>query len=325
MTRLALIRDALSGGVSADPLADYLQRCGLQVQPGLEGAEMVVVCGTAGLPDPLEDALLRLGVPVLLVGPTMSSALTDAAGLVPGSLTPVHEVRLRPGPQADQVMDRSGGDVLVRDAWPLQDKVADDVEVLLTANVGFRDHPVATWRLASQIAALTVGSTPSTYADPAWHRLVHRLVRRVLGEQDGPDVRVGMLGYGAIGHEHNASIQRTTGLSLGAICDPNPARLLAARELAPEVRGYADGVDLLADDAIDLVIVSTPPNTHADWVLRALEAGKHVVVEKPFCITVAEADRQIAAAAERGLSLAVYQNRRWDPDFLALKKVLRSG
>ena len=325
MTRLALIRDALSGGVSADPLADYLQRCGLQVQPGLEGAEMVVVCGTAGLPDPLEDALLRLGVPVLLVGPTMSSALTDAAGLVPGSLTPVHEVRLRPGPKADQVMDRSGGDVLVRDAWPLQDKVADDVEVLLTANVGFRDHPVATWRLASQIAALTVGSTPSTYADPAWHRLVHRLVRRVLGEQDGPDVRVGMLGYGAIGHEHNASIQRTTGLSLGAICDPNPARLLAARELAPEVRGYADGVDLLADDAIDLVIVSTPPNTHADWVLRALEAGKHVVVEKPFCITVAEADRQIAAAAERGLSLAVYQNRRWDPDFLALKKVLRSG
>ena len=86
-----------------------------------------------------------------------------------------------------------------------------------------------------------------------------------------------------------------------------------------------DHVWLLADDGVDLVIVSTPPNTHAEWTLRALEAGKSVVVEKPFCLTVDEADRQIAAAKERGLTLAVYQNRRWDPDYLALKKVIRSG
>ena len=325
MTRLALLRDALPADVHADPLAAYLARCGLHVQPELAGADVVLVCGTADLPEALEDTLLRLDRPVLLVGPAMSTALTDAAGLLPAGLTPLHEVRLRPGPQAEQVMDRSGGDVLVRDAWPLQDKVADDVQVLLTANVGFRDYPVATWRPSRQLAALTVGSTAGTYADPAWQRLVHRLLRRILGQADGPAVRIGMLGYGAIGHEHSTAIARTEGLVLAAVCDPNPARLLAARELAPGIRGYADGDALLADDDVDLIIVSTPPNTHADWTLRALEAGKHVVVEKPFCITVTEADRQIAAAAERGLSLAVYQNRRWDPDYLALKKVLRSG
>ncbi|MCW2606120.1 MAG: hypothetical protein JWO60_813 [Frankiales bacterium] len=109
------------------------------------------------------------------------------------------------------------------------------------------------------------------------------------------------------------------------MCDPDPTRVEAARELAPAVRGHARGEDLLADDGVDLVIVSTPPNTHADWTLRSLEAGKHVVVEKPFCITVAEADRQIAAAAERGLSLSVYQNRRWDPDYLEVKRVVESG
>jgi len=73
------------------------------------------------------------------------------------------------------------------------------------------------------------------------------------------------------------------------------------------------------------VIVSTPPNTHADWALRALDNGKHVVVEKPFCLTTAEADEMIAAATTTGRALAVYQNRRWDADYLALKQLVRSG
>ncbi len=312
---------------TAPALAAYLERCGCRVRADLDGdvGDVVLVVGADTLSEDLEDRLLSLAVPVLFVGPTASTAVTDRAGLVPAALTPVHEVRLRPGAQAGQVMDRSGGDVLVRDRWPLQEKVADDVEVLLTANVAFTDHAVGTWRPSTGVGALTVGSTESTLIDPAWLRLVHRLVRHVTGQQDGPAVRVGVLGYGAIGHEHNAAIQLTQGLSLAAVCDPNPQRIAAARELAPEVVGHADGRDLLADDGVDLVIVSTPPNTHAAWTLKALEAGKHVVVEKPFCLTVEEADRQIAAAAAGGLALAVYQNRRWDADYLALKQVVRSG
>ncbi|MDT7547237.1 MAG: scyllo-inositol 2-dehydrogenase [Actinomycetota bacterium] len=303
------------------PLLDYLARTGLAAATGLDG-DVVLVLGAEGLSDETEDALLGLDVPVLVVGPTMSTAITDAAGLVPGRLTPLHEIRVRPGPAAGDVCARLAGDLLVDDLWPLQDKVADDVEVLLTANTGFTDHAVGTWRPATGIGVLTVGSTASTYADPAWHRLVHRILRRVAGISDGPPVRVGILGYGAIGHEHSAAIAVTEGLELAAVCDPNPLRVDAARELAPDVRGVED---LLVQDDVDLVIVSTPPNTHADWALRCLEAGKHVVVEKPFCLTVAEADRQIAAARDRGLTLAVYQNRRWDPDYLALKSVVRSG
>ena len=322
MTRVGLIG-------SAPGLANYLARCGLDVVPGLaDQAAAVVVVGSTDLPEDLEDALLvraAAGTPVLLIGPSMSTACTDAAGLVPGRVTPVHEVRVRPGRDARDLTARLGGDLVVTDRWALQDKIADDVEVLLTANVAFSDHPVATWRPATRVAVLTVGSTPLTYSDPLWHRIVHRVLRRITGAEDGAAVRLGILGYGAIGHEHTAAIAVTEGLALTAVCDPDPRRLEAARELAPEVRGHVRGEELLADDAVDLIIVSTPPNTHAEWTLRALEAGKSVVVEKPFCLTVAEADRQIAAAKERGLTLAVYQNRRWDSDYLALKQVVRSG
>ena len=307
------------------PLVDYLRRAGWAVETDAVDADVVLVLDPSGLDNEAEDALLAAGRPVLLVGPMMSTALTDAAGLLPSGLTPAHETRVRPGPDAGDVAARLGGDLLVHEAWPLQDKVADDVEVLLTANVAFTDHAVATWRSSRDLGVLTVGSTAQTLADPLWQRVVHRLLRKAVGAADGAPVRVGILGYGAIGHEHNAAIARTLGLELTAVCDPNPLRVEAARELAPGVRGHATGERLLADPEVDLVIVSTPPDTHADWALRCLEAGKHVVVEKPFCLTVEEADRQIAAAAERGLTLAVYQNRRWDPDYLALKAVIRSG
>ncbi|MEO6205124.1 MAG: Gfo/Idh/MocA family oxidoreductase, partial [Mycobacteriales bacterium] len=317
--------------ISADPgrhapLLDYLARAGWEVGPPASvPADAVLVLNPTSLDDIAEDALLGGDVPVLLVGPTMSSALTDAAGLLPSRLTPLHETRVRPGPDAHDVATRLGGDLLVRETWPLQDKVADDVEVVLTANVAFHDHAVATWRASRSLGALTIGSTRATYADPQWQRVVHRMLRRAIGLVDGPDVCVGILGYGAIGHEHSTAIARTSGLRLTAVCDPNPARVDVARELAPDVRGHSSGADLLADPEVDLVIVSTPPDTHAEWALRSLEAGKHVVVEKPFCITVDEADRQIEAARERGMTLAVYQNRRWDPDYLALKAIVRSG
>jgi len=311
---------------SAPALSAYLVRCGWEVQDDLGAdADAVVVVDAADLPEQLEDRLLALPVPVLLVGPTASTAVTDAAGLVPGRLTPPHETRVRPGPDAGDVSVRMGGDLVVTDRWPLQEKVADDVEVLLTANVAFTDHPVGTWRSSTGVGMLTVGSGTETLQNPLWQRLVHRLVRHALGQRDGAPTRVGLLGYGAIGHEHNAAIMLTAGLVLTAVADPNPQRLEAARSLAPEVRGHTTGEELLADDDVDLVIVSTPPNTHASWALRALEAGKSLVVEKPFCFTVAQADRQIEAAAERGLALTVYQNRRWDPDYLALKQVVRRG
>jgi predicted dehydrogenase len=305
---------------AGEPLAAHLRRCGLEVERGLAGDVVVLAPDRTSVEE--RERVLALDRPVLLLLRTADAALHEAAGLLVQGVTPRHEVRLRPGPDAGETTDRLDDPLLVQAGVPLVDKAVDDVEVLLTANVAWHDHPVATWRPSTGVGALVLDVDP---AEPVLHLLVHRLVRHLAGLRSGPPVRVGMLGYGGIGHEHASALSRTTGLSLVAVCDRDPARVEAARAWAPELRGLTDGDALLADDDVDLVVVSTPPSSHAEWVLRALEAGKHVVVEKPFCLTVEEADRQVAAAAERGLLLAVYQNRRWDADYLALKRVVRSG
>jgi scyllo-inositol 2-dehydrogenase (NADP+) len=79
---------------------------------------------------------------------------------------------------------------------------------------------------------------------------------------------------------------------------------------------------ILADKSIDLVIVNTPNDTHFDYAAQALNAGKHVVVEKPFTVTTIEADELIALAKKNLRTLTVFQNRRWDGDFLTVKKVI---
>ena len=82
---------------------------------------------------------------------------------------------------------------------------------------------------------------------------------------------------------------------------------------------------LIGLEGLDLVVINTPDGTHYEYARRALEAGKHVIVEKPFTTTVAEAEELVALAASRGLTLSVYQNRRWDGDFLTVSQILSEG
>ena len=83
--------------------------------------------------------------------------------------------------------------------------------------------------------------------------------------------------------------------------------------------------DVLSDGAVELVIVNTPNEHHVEHATLALDAGKHVLVEKPFTVTKAEAESLIALAAKRNRIITVFQNRRWDGDFLTVKKVVESG
>lgn len=88
----------------------------------------------------------------------------------------------------------------------------------------------------------------------------------------------------------------------------------------PLVKSYADFDELLKDD-VDLVIVNTPVDTHFEYAKKALLAKKHVVVEKAFTTTVAEAEELAAIAEEQKLKLAVFQNRRWDSDFKTVRDI----
>lgn len=95
-----------------------------------------------------------------------------------------------------------------------------------------------------------------------------------------------------------------------------------AQEKYPEVKVYRTLEELLADELVELVVVNTPNTTHYEFAKQALLAGKHVVCEKPFTATVAEAEELIQIAAKQNKQLSVFQNRRYDSDYRTIKKVL---
>jgi predicted dehydrogenase len=95
--------------------------------------------------------------------------------------------------------------------------------------------------------------------------------------------------------------------------------------LYPGVISYDSLDQLLDDENIQLLIINTPNYTHFDFAKSALAAGKHIVVEKPFCVTTSQCDELIALAVEKDKQIAVYQNRRWDSDFSTVKKVVEEN
>ena len=136
------------------------------------------------------------------------------------------------------------------------------------------------------------------------------------------DIRVGLLAYGAIGDEHNRAIQATTGMALSAVCDTNLERLEAALRLSPGAKTFTDANEMLASGEIDLVVISTPPNSHYNWAKQALSLGLHVMLEKPMALTTQECDELMELALAKGVLLVVYQNRRYDLDFLTMKHLI---
>ncbi|MBA3726831.1 MAG: Gfo/Idh/MocA family oxidoreductase [Armatimonadetes bacterium] len=140
-------------------------------------------------------------------------------------------------------------------------------------------------------------------------------------------VGVGIVGYGAqfsMGKHHSDSVKATEGLELAGIYDIEPERRTAARE-EQGVAVFDSYEGLVAELSIGLVVLVTPHDTHAPLSIQASRAGKHVMTEKAMCLNTKEADSMIAAAKEAGKTLTVYQNRRWDGDFLTVKMVLESG
>jgi predicted dehydrogenase len=137
-------------------------------------------------------------------------------------------------------------------------------------------------------------------------------------------IRVALIGYGLAGAVfHGPLISSTPGMSLATIVTGDPGRRARASSDHPDAQLLA-GVEPLwrrpADH--DLVVVATPNRSHVALGLAALEAGLPVVIDKPMAPTAEEGRRLVAEASERDLLLAVFQNRRWDGDFLTVRRLL---
>ncbi|MGW1326612.1 Gfo/Idh/MocA family protein [Streptomyces antibioticus] len=143
----------------------------------------------------------------------------------------------------------------------------------------------------------------------------------------GTPLRVGLAGYGLAGSVFHAPlIAATEGLALDTVVTSHPERQEQARAEFPDVRVTADADGLLARaDELDLIVIASPNKTHVPLATAALKAGLPVVVDKPLAGTAAEARELAALAEERGLLLSVFQNRRWDNDFLTLRRLVADG
>jgi predicted dehydrogenase len=138
-----------------------------------------------------------------------------------------------------------------------------------------------------------------------------------------PRLKVGLIGYGYAGKTFHAPlIAAVPDLQLAAVASSDAAKVHADW---PEVTVHASPAGLIARDDLDLVVIATPNDTHHPLARDALRAGRHVVIDKPFTVALADARELVALARERGRLLSVFHNRRWDGDFLTLKQLVRDG
>ncbi|MGW4364131.1 Gfo/Idh/MocA family oxidoreductase [Nocardia takedensis] len=140
-------------------------------------------------------------------------------------------------------------------------------------------------------------------------------------------VEVGIIGFGLAGAVFHAPlIDAQPRMRVAAVVTGSAERAERARAAYPGVRIVPDADALFADPAgLDLIVVASPNDTHVPLALRALEAGVATVVDKPFALTGADAETLVTAAEAARVPLTVFQNRRWDGDFLTVRALIAQG
>jgi len=256
--------------------------------------------------------------PSLIFGPGIVDYLKKQKEIDFKSVIPEHELRVRP----QLLNQRHRNDFYLKDELIIFNLLSEEFQIGATANYQLTDYPIALYSEKRNLFILNLQKLEN-FENQSLAKFLKVWLKENLESYKEPELRVGLLAYGAIGHEHNRAVSGVPGFKLAAVCDSNPARIQVAKELSPNIEGFLDA-DKLLDSDIDLVVISTPPNSHFSWAKKALEKNKHVVLEKPMSLTVAECDELITLANQKQKTLVVYQNRRWDQDFLTLEKLVES-
>lgn len=335
-TRLTERRRRALAGLTGDSV-DVLVAAAGDPHPDLAGFDAVVLDGLLPVRARSEIDALRAAVER---GASLV-ALGAAPGEADSALSALLGAAARPGPPPGEYYAKVTGSASPLTArMPTEFAVVDHFTpleplgrgaVLVEVRVAYRDLPAVVEGLlgAGRVVVCGLGNTDEGLACPELVRLLRRAFRRAsaLAGSERP-VGIGVVGYGLLGgmgYHHGLAVRETAGLELVAVVDPDLDRRKAAEADFPGVRAYPALDDLIADEDVEVAFVSTPPRSHAELGLALLGGGKHVACEKPLCLTLADADRLIAAAAAHDRVLTVHQNRRWDADFVAIRRAVRSG
>jgi predicted dehydrogenase len=138
-------------------------------------------------------------------------------------------------------------------------------------------------------------------------------------------IRVGLIGFGAGGQTFHAPFLTTIkGLQLTKIRAVKPEQVAVAKAKYPQADIVKTSEEIFDDATVDLVVITTPNTSHYSLAMQALQAGKHVVVDKPFTINTKDTDELMALAGKQKLMLSVYQSRRFDSDFYTIQKIIKN-
>jgi predicted dehydrogenase len=253
------------------------------------------------------------------------TGLPEIFGAQPDPVGPVAELRVLFDNRDHPLAVRLADTMYLRGHYQPLTKTSEETETVLYADWQYQHSPVLVQRPVAngQVACTTL----QAYDHLLFQQILYRLLRQLAGQPlSHRTIGVGLLGYAqSVGKAHGLGIEGTAGLSLRAACDLNQQSLKQAQDDFPQVKTYDSAKALGADPEVELVIIATPPNTHASLSLQMMEAGKHVVCEKPLAINRKETAAMVETAHKRQVHLSCHQNRRWDVDYLAIRQALAEG
>jgi predicted dehydrogenase len=251
--------------------------------------------------------------------------LPEIFGVQPEPVGPAAELRVLFENQNHPLAERLADACYIDGRYQALRITSEDIDTVLYADWHFAHSPVFTQRSVGKGSVAC--TTLQAYSDPALLQIFYRLFCSLAGKMmSGRSVGVGILGYApSVGKVHGLGATGTAGLQLAAVCDLNSERLAQAQQDFPEIRTYRAAEPFADDPDVELVIIATPPNTHSRLCLQMMAAGKHVVCEKPLALNRQETNALVASAEKQRVHLSCHQNRRWDPDYLAIKQALLDG
>jgi predicted dehydrogenase len=320
-------------GSAIQPLLDYLDSMAhirlamVSRLPKDLSPYNVVLGGPAHAPEEcqhLERYVEAGGGWLALVDPSVES-LPEIFGAQPGPLGPCTELRVYFNCSDHPLAARLPDPIYVSASHRPLETTAEDVEVVLCADWRYQRNAVLVMRRVGkgQVACTTLPVCDHCRVQ----QILYRLLRSLAGQaHEREPLGVGLLGYSpAVGQAHALGVDATPGLSLVAICDHDPLRLDEAQPEFPRAKTCQSASALAGDPDVDVAVVATPPNSHADLAIQMMEAGKHVVCEKPLALNTAQTTSMVETANRQGVHLGCYQNRRWDADYLAIQQAVNEG
>ena len=251
--------------------------------------------------------------------------LPEIFGAQPTPLGPTNELRILFTNSSNPLAIRLPEAIYVNGRYQALDKTVDGVETILYADWRYTHSPVLLYCSVGKgrIACTTLQAYEHRVVQQIFYRLLCQLAGQPIGAQA---LGVGLLGYAqSVGEAHGLGIESTPGLALRAASDLDEERIRQARQDFPAIKTYDSADKLAYDPDVDLVIVATPPNTHANLSIQMMVAGKHVVCEKPLALDRKETAAMAEMAEKQNVHLSCHQNRRWDVDYLAIKRALAEG